>query len=134
MKVERSEYNRLNIDWARAEHLFSCWCSGKEVAADLGVSYATFKNALRECRGMTVTQAKQTFRAKGGATIKEAQFQLVSQLDKTMIIFLSKALLGYRDNDQQQGQTPNIVIQTAGGETYDFSKFQGSEEEPDEDE
>ena len=133
MKVERSEYNRLEIDWERVKHLFSCWCSGKEVAADLGVSYQTFKNALREVQGMTVTEAKQLYRAKGGATIKEAQFQLVSQLDKTMIIFLSKALLGYRDNDQQQGQTPNIVIQTAGGETYDFSKFQETEE-PGEDE
>lgn len=115
-------------EWQEAFELFSCWCTGHEVANALGVCYSTFKKKLKEEKGLTIQEAKKRFRHKGSAVIKKAQFELVRQLHPSAVIFLSKALLGYRDNESASESVPSITIHTADGKIYDFGKFKKQEE------
>ena len=93
--------NKIEIDWNLVDDMLSKFCDGSEVAASLGISYATLERAVKREYNTDFASFKADKRAKGGKRIRELQFKSAEEGNTAMQIWLGKQYLGQADKQQQ---------------------------------
>lgn len=106
------------IDWKLVENCLQAHCSGKEIAAFLGIHPHTLYNAVEREYGIPFSDFSDERKAKGKSLLRLTQFQeAVVKKDRGMLIWLGKQLLGQRDQKdsrlEHQG-APTITIANFG--------------------
>jgi hypothetical protein len=98
----------IPLDWGLIDRMLAAHCTGTEIAETLGVHHETIYNQCERHHGMSFTDYSVRKRKKGKVALKMTMFQLAmgqeeSQNgvpDKSMLIWLSKNLLGFSDRSE----------------------------------
>lgn len=88
---------RKSVDWDIVNEYLQNGCSGKEVAATLGISDETLFKRCSEDLGMPFSALKQQKQAKGNSLLKNVQMKKALEGNIPMLIWLGKQRLGQRD-------------------------------------
>lgn len=94
------------IDWKKVDDLLVAGCSGREIAAQLGIYHGTLYDRCLTDNEIPFAEYSQQKYAKGDAYIRAAQFAKAlgrnKDADNTMLIWLGKQRLG--QTEKQEGQ------------------------------
>ena len=107
----------IKVDWDTVDHLLMAGCDGKQVAARLGMCYATLERAVKREHKVDFVDYKASKRAKGDSLIHEKQFEIAQAGDKTMLVWLGKQRLDQSDNQRvdhttngEKLESPQVII------------------------
>ena len=92
---------KADIDWERVDELLEADCEGTEIAAHLGLVPNTLYRRCEIDHKISFSKYLQEKKAKGNSLLKEKQFDIALDGDKTMLIWLGKQRLGQSDKSQQ---------------------------------
>jgi hypothetical protein len=116
---------RAKIDMDKVDALLQRQCDGTEIAALLGIHYATLSRHIEREYNVNFADYSQQKKASGHALLRSKMFEMALSGDKTMLIWLSKQYLGMRDQSnitQTIESLPEIVLlpaNTANPPVYD---------------
>lgn len=97
------------INWDTVDHYLTSGCLGTEIAAMLDVHPDTlYERCIRE-NGMTFTAYSSSKRSRGDAIIRDKQYRLAEEGDKTMLVWLGKQRLGQSEDPQKYKHDKKIV-------------------------
>ena len=87
---------KLNIDLEQVEEMASEFCTQEEIAEDMGFDRTVF-HRRKDVRSAFI-------RGKNGAkmSLRHMMYNAARSGDRTMMIFLAKNELGYKDNPEQE--------------------------------
>ena len=106
---------KADIDWKRVDELLEADCEGTEIAAALGINPLTLYRRCETDHKVIFSKYLQEKKASGNSLLKEKQFDIALEGDKTMLIWLGKQRLGQSDKTQQ-----SIEISDKGTFHIDF--------------
>ena len=92
---------KVDIDWTLVDDMLSKFCDGTEVAASLGISYATLERAVKREFNVDFVDYKTEKRAKGASVIRAKQFEIAEKGNGDMLKWIGKQYLGQADKQQQ---------------------------------
>jgi len=109
------ENKHKKIDWKKVEGYLKAGCSGREIAAQLGVHENTLYMRCKEEKNVDFVAFKQEKQAAGDAMLKAVQFEeAVTNRDKTMMVWLGKQRLGQRDRFENTNKNLNAEVKDLG--------------------
>ena len=85
---------KVDIDWKRVNELLEADCEGTEIAAHLGIVPETLYRRCEADNKISFSKYLQEKKASGNSILKEKQFTIAKDGDKTMLIWLGKQRLG----------------------------------------
>jgi hypothetical protein len=100
---------RKTIDWDRVNELLEKQCSGLQIAAHLGLDEDTLYNRCKSDKQHTWSDYASKMKSSGHVILREKQWDLAMQGDKTMLIFLGKQ---YLDQSEKQKIDTTGIPQT----------------------
>lgn len=108
-KLERVLWGRKPaiIDWDKANKMIKAGANSKQVAAGLGVSLQTFINKIRDRYGIKLSEYMNHYRSSGEAWIYEKQYDIASEGNTQMLIWLGKVRLGQKEAADVCENAPN---------------------------
>jgi hypothetical protein len=119
------------IDWVEAERLALMQCTQKEIASWYHVTYETLVERYEKEFGSTFSSWYEKHSANGKSSLRRRMYKAAMDGNVTMMIWLSKQMLGMRDRiDEVTDQKPVIIrtkdgVQvTLGTSTVDLKKDQ----------
>lgn len=116
---------KAKIDIDKVDALLQRQCDGTEIAALLGVHYATLARYIEREFNVNFADYSQQKKSSGHALLRSKMFEMALSGDKTMLIWLSKQYLGMRDQTnilQTIESLPEIILlpaNTAKPPVYD---------------
>ena len=97
-KVRKAKHRVLDkqesINWELVNSALQAGCSGREIAAKLGMIDETLQRACRKKFGVMFSEYALAQKQHGDLLLKMKMFQLAMNGDKNMLIFLAKTRLG----------------------------------------
>lgn len=95
---------QADIDWKRVDDLLIVGCSGREIAASIGLNPATIYDRCEKDHGITFTEYSQQKYAKGESILRAHQFAKAigktTEGDNTLLIWLGKNRLGQKEKPE----------------------------------
>lgn len=95
---------KADIDWKRVDDLLIVGCSGKEIAASIGVNYHTLYDRCFTDHGIQFSEYSQSKYAKGDSILRAHQFAKAigktTEGDNTLLIWLGKNRLGQKEKPE----------------------------------
>mgnify|MGYP003147217970 CR=1 FL=1 len=120
MKEKKSNRGRkkLKIDWDRVDKSLIAGSNGVQVAAMLGVHPETLYDKCKEEKKVFFSDYMQQKKQEGNDILLSKQFELASEGDKMMLIWLGKNRLDQSDKKEikQQNTGSLININMKGGQ------------------
>ena len=120
---------RKPIDWVEAERLALMQCTQKEIASWYHVSHDTLVDRYEKEFGETFSTWYEKHSANGKSSLRRRMYKAAMDGNVTMMIWLSKQMLGMRDRvDEVTDQKPVIIRNkdgssvTLGTTKIDFKK------------
>jgi hypothetical protein len=117
------------IDWVEAERLALMQCTQKEIASWYHVTYETLVERYEKEFGDTFSSWYEKHSANGKSSLRRRMYKAAMDGNVTMMIWLSKQMLGMRDRiDEVTDQKPVIIKNkdgssiTLGTTKIDFKK------------
>ena len=117
------------IDWVEAERLALMQCTQKEIASWYHVSHDTIVKRYEDEFGETFASWYEKHSANGKSSLRRRMYKAAMDGNVTMMIWLSKQMLGMRDRiDEVTDQKPVIIKNkdgssiTLGTTKIDFKK------------
>lgn len=95
-KMGRKE---IPIDWEKTNKLFEKGCLGTEVAAYWGMHEDTLYRRVKEKYKMSFTEYMQQKKSRGNSILREKQYDVALEGDKSLLIWLGKQRLKQREPD-----------------------------------
>lgn len=90
---------RALIDWNLVDHLLAAGCSGREIAAYIGISDDCLYRRCISDKGVAFSYYAQDKKAVGNAILKTTQFDEASKKKNTaLLIWLGKCRLDQRES------------------------------------
>ena len=96
---------KIVIDWELVDYLCEAGCSGQEISARIGICDTTLYERVRDRRGVNWSTYKAMKLASGDACIRETQYRLAMEGDRSLLMFLGKCRLG--QNEWHQNNPKN---------------------------
>lgn len=96
--------------WKTFEFLMQCQCSAGELSGYYGVSESTIRRAVKKHYKKGFDELLEEKRKGGKASLRRISWQLALNGDKTMIIWLSKQHLNFRDRIETVGEKEDPAI------------------------
>ena len=91
---------KIEIDWNFVNDKLANFWEGTEVAAHLGIHYATLERAVKDKHRVAFVDYKAQKRAKGEAVLREIQLKTALEGNVNMQIWLGKQYLGQADKSE----------------------------------
>ena len=122
---------QADIDWNYVDELLHARCSGREIAADLGINPHTLYDRCLSDHGVMFAEYSQQKYAKGDRLLKKQQFDkalgLTKDGDNTLLIWLGKTRLEQKEMPTEiaftdKEKTLKDVIAESDGKTKDLVK------------
>lgn len=110
---------KVDIDWSIVNKKLSDFCDGSEVAACLGINYATLERRIKLKFNVDFAEYKRQKRATGQASLRELQMGQAKDGNVSMLIWLGKQYLGQTDKADH----------TSGGEKIQPIQIQVTKDE-----
>jgi hypothetical protein len=89
-----------NIDWKIVDDLLLAGCTGKEIAACIGIAADTLYHRCVEDKKVNFSHYSQLGYDKGDSLIKAAQMEVaIKKKDRSMLQFLGKVRLKQKETD-----------------------------------
>jgi len=107
---------KIDIDWEIVDEKLGKFYEGTEVAAYLGINYATLERRVKEVHKVDFADYKRQKRAKGEAILRELQLKTAMEGNVTMQIWLGKQYLNQSDKSEIKGDI------TTGPKTIGYGK------------
>lgn len=105
------EHKQKKINWKNVAAYLKAGCSGREIAAMIGVHENTLYMRCKEEQNMDFVAFKQEKQAEGDAHIKRAQYEeAVIERDRRMLIWLGKQRLGQREKFESTNKNLNADL------------------------
>lgn len=98
------------IDWKIVDEHLEAGCPGMEVAAVIGVHEHTLYRRCEIEKQTNFSVYAQEKRAKGKASLRKVQHDLAVEGDKTLLIWLGKAVLEQREITDSNQNITKIVL------------------------
>lgn len=116
-KVRKAKHRVLDkqesINWELVNSALQAGCSGREIAAKLGMIDETLQRACRKKFGVMFSEYALAQKQNGDLLLKMKMFQLAMNGDKNMLIFLAKTRLGMAEEHKIEITTiPQIAWST----------------------
>jgi len=92
---------KVDIDWKKADDMLSKFCDGTEVAASLGISYATLERAVKREFNVDFANYKAEKRASGASRIRMKQFEVAEKGNGDMLKWIGKQYLNQSEKQHQ---------------------------------
>lgn len=109
------KHKQKAINWKKVEGYLKAGCSGREIAAQLGIHENTLYLRCKEEKNVDFVAFKQEKQAAGDAMLKAVQFEsAVTDRDRTMQIWLGKQRLGQKDKIESTNKNLNADIKDVG--------------------
>ncbi len=117
-KKSNAGRKKVVIDWKRVDKSLIAGSNGVQCAAMLGVHPDTLYNKCKEVKKMDFSAYQQQKRQEGNDILLGKQFELASEGDKMMLIWLGKNRLDQSDKKEikQQNTGSLININMKGGQ------------------
>jgi hypothetical protein len=107
---------QAEIDLEQVERLAAIDCTEPEIAAVLGIDYATWKRHKK--RNPDIVEIVERGKENGKASLRRLQWKTASEGNPTMQIWLGKQRLGQQDKKHiEQQQLEPLVIVTDKSDT-----------------
>lgn len=98
---------KADIDWKRVDELLKAQCGGVGIAGILGIHPDTLYLACQEKFKMGFSDYSAQKKSEGKELLRDKQFKLALEGDKSMLIWLGKQYLGQKDkNDVTSDDKP----------------------------
>ena len=117
------------IDWVEAERLALMQCTQKEIASWYYITHETLVERYEKEFGETFSNWYEKHSANGKSSLRRRMYKAAMDGNVTMMIWLSKQMLGMRDRiDEVTDQKPVIIKNkdgssiTLGTTKIDFKK------------
>ncbi len=117
------------IDWVEAERLALMQCTQKEIASWYYITHETLVERYEKEFGETFSTWYEKHSANGKSSLRRRMYKAAMDGNVTMMIWLSKQMLGMRDRiDEVTDQKPVIIKNkdgssiTLGTTKIDFKK------------
>ena len=91
---------KLKIDWDKVDKMLQAHCDGVGIAGLLNMHPDTLYNACKDEKGVDFSAYKQQKMYEGVELLRQKQFGVAMQGDKSMLIWLGKQYAGQRDKNQ----------------------------------
>lgn len=105
---------KTTIDWGKVNKLLKAQCDGVGIAGILGIHPNTFYRLVEEEFKISFSEYSAQKKGEGRELLKEKQFQVAMDGDKTMLVWLGKQYLGQSDKSEVKGDmkvsTPSIIV------------------------
>lgn len=98
---------KAKIDWKKVDNMLIAGCTGTEVAANIGVHPETLYDACQEEYKTHFSEYSRQKKEKGFTMLKQKRFQIAMTGDNSMIMFLSKVMMG-----ESEKQTVEVNAKT----------------------
>jgi len=120
---------QAEIDLEQVERLAAIDCTEPEIAAVLGIDYATWKRHKK--RNPDILETVERGKENGKASLRRLQWKTAQEGNATMQIWLGKNRLGQSDKQKiEQHQIERLVItRDEGTETHSDAEAMGSSSE-----
>lgn len=99
--------NPKRLDWKIIDHLLEAGCTGIEIAGRIGISKHTLYERCVLEKKETFSVYSQLKRASGDSILRETQYDLAIDGDKTLLIFLGKTRLKQQEYDERLDKAQN---------------------------
>ena len=118
---------KVNIDWKAVENALMAGCNGTEIASFVGLHRETFYDRVVKEQGMSFTEFAEKFRSKGDLFLRQKQYHVAMQGDRSMMIWLGKQRLGQKENHQDDKPPNDSVL----NEFLEFIKSKNAQSKTD---
>ena len=110
---------QAEIDLEQVERLAAIDCTEPELAAVLGIDYATWKRHKK--RNPDIVETVERGKENGKASLRRLQWKTASEGNPTMQIWLGKQRLGQQDKKhiEQQQLEPLVIVTDRTDESAD---------------
>jgi hypothetical protein len=110
---------QAEIDLEQVERLAAIDCTEPEIAAVLGIDYATWKRHKK--RNPDILETVERGKENGKASLRRLQWKTASEGNPTMQIWLGKQRLGQQDKKhiEQQQLEPLVIVTDRTDESAD---------------
>ena len=110
---------QAEIDLEQVERLAAIDCTEPEIAAVLGIDYATWKRHKK--RNPDIAETVERGKENGKASLRRLQWKTASEGNPTMQIWLGKQRLGQQDKKhiEQQNMEPLIIVTDKSDQSTD---------------
>ena len=110
---------QAEIDLEQVERLAAIDCTEPEIAAVLGIDYATWKRHKK--RNPDIVETVERGKENGKASLRRLQWKTASEGNPTMQIWLGKQRLGQQDKKhiEQQQLEPLVIVTDRTDESAD---------------
>ena len=117
----------VEIDIEQVERLAAIDCTEPEIAAVLGIDYATWKRHKKKNPDLALIVERG--KENGKASLRRLQWKTAQEGNATMQIWLGKQRLGQQDKKhiEQQNLEPLIIVRDTTDESADESIRQSGE-------
>jgi len=104
---------KIDLDWDQFDNLSRIHCTLVEIAEFFDISEDTIERRVQEKYGITFAEHYKRKSGSGKRSLRRKMWEAALKKNNiTMMIFLSKNVLGFRDRpDDFGGDHPNITIQ-----------------------
>ena len=104
---------KIEIDWGKVDAWLAAGCTGTECAAGLGIHPDTLYNACEIAHKTHFSAYSAERKEKGHLLLRHTRFKkAIQEQDNTLIIFLSKVMLGESDKIEIKDTTEKDVTIT----------------------
>lgn len=128
-KKKTSGRSEAVIDWEYVDNLLRSHCTGTGIASLVGVHPNTLYRLCEERNKISFSEYSQQKKAEGKELLRQKQFSVAMQGDKTMMVWLGKQYLDQSDKHDQKisMETKPLVIQVGSEQDKQaLSKIIGS--------
>jgi hypothetical protein len=103
------------IDWNEVDYYLAAGCSGREIAAQLGLNPHTIYDRCLSDHGIMFHEYSQQKCAKGDLMLRKAQFDkalgINKDADNTMLVWLGKNRLKQREKSEEEMVDSHMIDQ-----------------------
>lgn len=104
---------QADIDWKRVDDLLIVGCSGREIAASIGLNPATLYDRCEKDHGIPFSEYSQGKYAKGESILRAHQFAKAigktTEGDNTLLIWLGKNRLSQKEKPEADVADINLA-------------------------
>ena len=105
---------KIPIDWNRVEKMAIAGANGVQIAAALGICYATLERRNKEDNNVDFVEFLTTKREKGNEALLSKQYDIAMSGDKTMLIWLGKQRLDQKERTDHTTNNKDLNIINLG--------------------
>lgn len=118
-KVNKGGRPRIDIDYKKLDAMCAIQCTGEECAAILDIDYDTLNNTLKLDGHGGFSDYFKKKGANGKMSLRRKQYDLASNGNATMLIWLGKQWLGQHEPEREKEKENSESLESSIGKLID---------------